>query len=198
MLSEDAVQETFLKIYKSIHLCPVSDLEKAWVYKIAVNTIRDMLRHISVRMKYLKIKPPLSVFASSPPEADIIALHTEIGRLPRKMKEVILLYYSDAAKIDGAGPVRTYFCIHLPAIPGEIGAAIGLDIVFMLRVYKESYLLFGAYPSEKTYLFQNYMNHQYTNMNLHYVAASAVFLIVFASILYSIVYFFLIRRSGLM
>lgn len=73
-----------------------------------------------------------------------------------------------------------------------------LDIVFMLRVYKERYLLFGAYPSEKTYLFQNYMNHQYTNMNLQYVAASAVILIVFASILYTIAYFFLIRRRGLM
>lgn len=93
MLSEDAVQETFLKIYKNIHLCPSPDREKAWVYKIAVNTVRDMLRRISVRLKYLKIKPPLSVFASSLPETDIIALHTEIGRLPRKMKEVILLYY---------------------------------------------------------------------------------------------------------
>ena len=93
MLSEDAVQETFLKIYKNIHLCPSPDLEKAWVYKIAVNTVRDMLRRISVRMKYLKIKPPLAMFASSPIETDIIALHTEIGCLPRKMKEVILLYY---------------------------------------------------------------------------------------------------------
>ncbi len=93
MLSEDAVQETFLKIYKNIHLCPGPDQEKAWVFKIAVNTVRDMRRRISVRLKYLKEKSALAVFSSAPIDPDIIALHTEIGRLPRKMKEVILLYY---------------------------------------------------------------------------------------------------------
>ena len=93
MLSEDAVQETFLKIYKNIHLCPGPDQEKAWVFKIAVNTVRDMRRRISVRLKYLKEKSALAAFSSAPINPDIIALHTEIGRLPHKMKEVILLYY---------------------------------------------------------------------------------------------------------
>ena len=103
---------------------------------------------------------------------------------------------TDAAKIDGAKSIRTYFSIRLPAIPGEMGAVIGLNIVFMLRLYKESYLLFGAYPSGKAYMLQNYMNHQYTNMSFQYVAASAVILIAFAVLLYAIVYFILIKRRG--
>jgi len=106
----------------------------------------------------------------------------------------IPLSLTDAAKIDGAGRVRTYFSVMLPCIQGEIGAVIGLNIIFMLRVYKESYLLFGAYPSEKVYMLQHYMNHQYTNMSFHYVAASAVLLIFFAIILYAFTYLAFIKR----
>lgn len=101
---------------------------------------------------------------------------------------------TDAAKIDGAGRLRTYFSVRLPCIPGETGAVIGLNTVFMLRIYKESYLLFGAYPSDKVYMLQHYMNHQYTNMSFQYVAASAVLLILFALLMYAFTYFLLIKR----
>ncbi len=101
---------------------------------------------------------------------------------------------TDAARMDGAGPLRTYFSVRLPCIPGEIGITLGLNIVFMLRIYKESYLLFGAYPSEKVYMLQHYMNHQYTNMSFPHVAASAVFLIFFALILYALTYLLIIKR----
>ncbi len=93
MLSEDAVQDTFLKIYKNLHLCPDSSLEKAWIYKIALNTIRDAHRRLSVRKRFLSSDAPSLFIPSAPPSNDIIALHEEIMRLPRKMKEIILLYY---------------------------------------------------------------------------------------------------------
>ncbi len=101
---------------------------------------------------------------------------------------------TDAAKMDGAGCMLTYFAVRLPCIPGEIGAVIGLYLIFMLRSYKEMYLLFGAYPSEKVYMLQHYMNHQYTNMSFQYVAAGALLLILFALIMYTFTYFLFIKR----
>lgn len=91
MLSEDAVQDTFLKVYRNIHLCPQGQSEKAWIYKIALNTIRDAQRRINVRKRF--VSSEITCVSSSPLSADIAALHTAIMRLPRKMKEVILLYY---------------------------------------------------------------------------------------------------------
>ena len=83
----------------------------------------------------------------------------------------------DAAALDGAGACRTFFCVQLP----NTAAALAMDgvllFMFFLRVFKESYLLFGPYPSEDVYLLQHYMNHQYQKMNFQYVAASAVLLV---------------------
>lgn len=74
-------------------LCPAPENEKAWIYRIALNTVRDMLRRISIRRRYAVSPFPLPASSYDNTLTDIIALHTEIARLPRKMKEVILLYY---------------------------------------------------------------------------------------------------------
>ncbi len=92
MLSEDAIQDTFLKVYKNISLCPDGPAEKAWIYKIALNTIRDAQRRMRVRKRFVFFENA-SFSDSTPLSGDIIALHAAIMRLPRKMKEVILLYY---------------------------------------------------------------------------------------------------------
>lgn len=98
----------------------------------------------------------------------------------RKIPQSIL----DAASLDGAGPLRTYLCIRLPIAGNQLAGVLIVLIMFMFRAYKESYLLFGLYPSEKVYMLQHYMNNQYLKMNLQYVAATAVVLILLALLLY--------------
>ena len=116
-----------------------------------------------------------------------VLLYTGLNKIPQDVL--------DAAALDGAGKIRTYVSVRLIA-GGYVGGMVMFLVMFLLRSYKECYLLFGDYPSKKLYMVQHYMNHQYTNMSFQYVAASAVILIAFAVVLYAIVYFLLIKRRG--
>ena len=101
----------------------------------------------------------------------------------------------DAAALDGAGKVRTYWCIQLPLAKKSLAIAGTVLLMFLLRVYKESYLLFGAYPSQELYLLQHYMNHQYLKMNFQCVAAAAMILTAHAFILYAAVFLLMKKRK---
>ena len=94
MLAEDAVQETFIKVYRKLdHLRP--DLnEKAWVYKIAVNCSRDMLRSSWFKRINRSITPDMIPDpAQAPPSEEAIDLSRAIAGLNQKQREVILLRY---------------------------------------------------------------------------------------------------------
>lgn len=92
-LAEDAVQETFLRVYKHMDSFKGESSEKTWLFAIAVNVCRDMrksawFRYIdrSVNMDALKI-PVDTVSETS------ISLMQDIMRLPRRYMEVVMLYY---------------------------------------------------------------------------------------------------------
>lgn len=97
-LAEDAMQETFIKAYKNLHTFRGESSEKTWLFRIAINVCRDMqrtswFRNIS-RMVSLD-----SVQIQQPQKSEIShALMDEIMRLPKKYREVILLYYYEDMK----------------------------------------------------------------------------------------------------
>lgn len=90
----------------------------------------------------------------------------------------------DAAALDGCGKVRLFFQIRLPMIRNESVLAIFLLFMYYFRIYKESYLLFGQYPSNELYLVQHYMNNQYLKMNVQYVSAAAVSLVAVCTLIF--------------
>ena len=83
-LAKDAVQDTFLKVYKNIDVFRGECSEKTWLMQIAVNTCRDVKR--SAWFRHL---PEPSV----QPAESAVELTMEIMRLPRKFREIILLYF---------------------------------------------------------------------------------------------------------
>ena len=86
-LAEDAVQETFLKAYRSLASFRGECSEKTWLMKIAMNTCCDLRRaHRLRRIDPCRIPDLL-------PQAAEEALVTQVMQLPRKLREVILLYY---------------------------------------------------------------------------------------------------------
>lgn len=97
-LAEDAMQETFIKAYKNLHTFRGDSSDKTWLFRIAINVSRDMqrtswFRNIS-RMVSLD-----SIQIQQPQESEIShALMDEIMRLPKKYREVILLYYYEDMK----------------------------------------------------------------------------------------------------
>ena len=92
-LAEDAVQETFIKVYKNLDTFRGESNEKTWLMRIAINTCKDMrragwFRFVDRRVSLDKLPQAYCAFL----EEDN-AITTEIMLLPRKQMEVVLLYY---------------------------------------------------------------------------------------------------------
>ena len=92
-MAEDAVQETFLKAYKNLHSFRGESSEKTWLIRIAINVCKDMqrtawFRNIGHMVNLDDVQIP------QVQEHDVkSAVVAEIMRLPKKLKEVVLLYY---------------------------------------------------------------------------------------------------------
>ena len=92
-LAEDAVQETFVKAYRTLGEFRGDSSLRTWLMRIAINTCRDMqrgswLKHISRTVTLDLLAEPSESF----PE-DALAVNMEIARLPVKLRETVLLYY---------------------------------------------------------------------------------------------------------
>ena len=98
--------------------------------------------------------------------------------------------------MDGAGPVKSYLQVCLPMLRREISLTLLLFLMFAFRIYKESYLLFGEYPSEKMYPIQHYMNNHFMKMNFQYVAVSAVSLATLSLATYALAYAVMRKKEG--
>ena len=92
-LAEDAVQETFLKAYRAYDRYRGESSEKTWLSRIAVNTCRDLqrgrwFRHIDRRISLDSLPEP-----AIQPSDDHVDLTLALMRLPRKLRETLMLYY---------------------------------------------------------------------------------------------------------
>lgn len=90
-LAEDAVQETYIKIYKNYGSFKGSCSEKTWVMSIAVNVCKSLLRsswYSKVFIGYESIKEP-SIEETYFDDTLIKA----VTALKPKYREVVLLYY---------------------------------------------------------------------------------------------------------
>jgi len=92
-LAQDAVQETFLRAYRSMGAFRGDCGEKTWLIHIAMNVCRNLRK--SAWHRYVDRRVPIEdiKMSSPPPSLEGIALTAEIMRLPRKQMEVVLLYY---------------------------------------------------------------------------------------------------------
>ena len=92
-LAEDAVQETFIKAYKTLDSFRGECSEKTWLMRIAVNTCRDMLRSKWFRHLDRRITPDELPEAATQSAAEDVELTLSVMHLPQKYREVTLLYY---------------------------------------------------------------------------------------------------------
>lgn len=89
----------------------------------------------------------------------------------------------DAAKCDGAGALRSLFSIILPQIVPSLFFAFIMGIIGVFKMNRESYLLFGDYPNESAYMFQNFIKNNLDNMEFSRAACSSVIFLLFFSIM---------------
>lgn len=89
--AEDAVQETFVKAYRSLNRFRGESCEKTWLIRIAINVCRDIQRTAwfrnlgrMVNLDDVKIPQEMKV------KSEVV---DQIMRMPKKLREVVLLYY---------------------------------------------------------------------------------------------------------
>jgi RNA polymerase sigma-70 factor (ECF subfamily) len=102
-LAEDVFQEVFIKIYKNFEKFQGKSSEKTWILTITMNTCKDILRSAWIR-KIIRLgdnesgnfeisNPSDSLDDAVIKRIEYKELLTEVMRLPRKYKELIILYY---------------------------------------------------------------------------------------------------------
>lgn len=92
-LAEDAVQETFLKAYRSMDTFRGDSSQRTWLMRIAMNTCRDLSRSGWFRFMDRRYTPDMLPEVSAPCNEGEEDLVTAVMQLPRKHREVILLHY---------------------------------------------------------------------------------------------------------
>ncbi len=105
--AEDAVQETFIRVFRNIHNFNLQSSLYTWIYSIALNICRDMLK----RRKY---EYPCGEYLSGEGDnteelvldrIDREALREKLFDLPVIYKEVLVLYYFEGLTIKEIGQV---------------------------------------------------------------------------------------------
>ncbi len=92
-LAEDAVQETFLKAYKGFDSFRGDSSEKTWLTRIAINTCRDFQRGGWFKHTDRRITPEMLPVGTIQPDTEDLDLSLAVMKLPRKIREAIILYY---------------------------------------------------------------------------------------------------------
>ena len=99
--AEDAVQETFIRVFKSIHNFNEESSLYTWIYTIALNICRDMLK----RRKYASSFEEYMLDQGESAEEIVLErinreiLRERLSSLPFIYKEVLVLFYFEGLTV---------------------------------------------------------------------------------------------------
>ena len=86
--------------------------------------------------------------------------------VPEELKE--------AARTDGASELKCFFYVVLPGLKPILYTITILSFLNSFKVFREAYLVAGAYPQQQMYLLQHLFNNWFTNLDIDKMAAAAV------------------------
>lgn len=94
-LAQDVVQETFIRVYKKMDSFRGArpESEKAWLTRIAVNLCRDEKRKSWFRLRERAKPIDMTAIPMEDATEEARELYAAVQALPKKYREVILLYY---------------------------------------------------------------------------------------------------------
>lgn len=91
--------------------------------------------------------------------------------------------YYEAAKVDGAGPLREFVSVTLIFLPPTILLATLMSVINSFKVFKEIYLITGSYPHDSIYMLQHFMNNMFGSLNYQKLTTATVTLVLVISLL---------------
>lgn len=87
--------------------------------------------------------------------------------------------YYESAAIDGSGAFAAFRNITWPYLMPTTFLVFIMSIINSFKVFKENYLIAGAYPHESIYMLQHYMNNMFLAVNYQKLTTSAYIFVVF-------------------
>jgi len=82
----------------------------------------------------------------------------------------------EAARADGANAFQCFRYVTLPCLLPTIGVVSILSLLNSFRVFREAYLVAGAYPHDSMYLLQHLFNNWFQNLDISRLSAAATLL----------------------
>ncbi|MBU5672845.1 carbohydrate ABC transporter permease [Paenibacillus brevis] len=82
--------------------------------------------------------------------------------------------YYEIADLEGAGPVRKLFGITFIYLTPTTFLVVLMSVLNSFKVFRETYLVAGAYPHDRIYMMQHYMNNMFLSLDIQKVSAAAV------------------------
>lgn len=118
------------------------------------------------RFQHLLRIPIILLFLWKNTGYNIILLTAALSLIPREVNE--------AAALDGSQGPQKLLNVTLPMIAPTLFFVAIMSVVQSLRVFKETYLLYGSYPDPSIYLVQHYMNNHFAKLNYQNLTAGAI------------------------
>lgn len=133
-LAEDVTQETFIQVFKKYHMYDLNRSIEPWIYKITINTCRNMYR----KSKWLSfIGHPLEQESNDLieeaffKEQEKLELLQKINKLSQKSREVIVLHFYLDMKLSEVSKV-----LNIPL--GTCKSRLNTALTSLRKDYKDS------------------------------------------------------------
>ena len=101
----------------------------------------------------------------------------------------------EAARVDGANSWQCFRYITLPGLLPTAGLVSILSLLNGFKVFREAYLVAGAYPHDSIYLLQHLFNNWFQNLDISRLCAAAVMLCLALLIIIMLLQRFLSARD---
>ena len=80
----------------------------------------------------------------------------------------------EAARVDGAGAWQCFWRVTLPGLLPTLFMTAVLSLLNTVKVFREAYLVGGAYPHDSIYLLQHLFNNWFLDLDVGRLCAAAV------------------------
>ncbi|REK71687.1 carbohydrate ABC transporter permease [Paenibacillus paeoniae] len=82
--------------------------------------------------------------------------------------------YYEIANLEGASSARKLFGITLTYLTPTTFLVVLMSVLNSFKVFRETYLVAGAYPHDSIYMMQHYMNNMFLSLDIQKVSSAAV------------------------
>lgn len=111
---------------------------------------------------------------------NMILFMSALANIPTELLEV--------ADVEGASPLYKFFAIKLRYLSPTVLFVAILSLINSFKVFREVYLLAGAYPADPLYTLQHFMNNTFTNLDYQKLSAAAVMMAIVMVIIIALLF----------